>query len=169
MALVGIVAIDRNRSIGKSGALPWHYSSDMEFFKQQTTGHVCVMGRNTWRSFKKPLPNRLNVVLSRSAVESVDPSVLIVSNADFILRLAEYLRDDIFIIGGARIYEAFVGHISRWIVTEVPLAVDDADTFMPATFLTGFRVRETRDLGEGLIAKFYERGNEAIDGADRMD
>src|SRR5258705_9321429 len=90
MALVGIVAIDRNRAIGKGGSLPWHYSADLKFFKQQTTGHVCVMGRNTWHSFKKPLPNRLNVVLSRSAVESADPSVLVVSSTDFILRLAEY-------------------------------------------------------------------------------
>jgi dihydrofolate reductase len=163
MALVGIVAIDGNRAIGKGGALPWHYSADMKFFKQQTVGHVCVMGRNTWRSFRKPLPNRLNVVLSRSAVEAVDPSVLVVSSSDFILRLAEYLRDDVFIIGGARIYEAFAGHISRWIVTEVPVAVDGADTYMPAEFLTGFRVTETRDLGEGLIAKFYVRENGAVD------
>lgn len=169
MALVGIVAMDRNHAIGKGGGLPWHYSADMKFFRQQTTGHVCVMGRNTWHSLKKPLPNRLNVVLTRSPVESVDGSVLTVASADFVLRLADYLRDDIFIMGGAQTYNAFTGQIERWIVTEVPVTVDDADVFMPEGFLADFRMTETRDLGEGLIAKFYEQGGLPPKEMDQMD
>lgn len=161
MALIGIVAMDRNRAIGKGGTLPWHYSADMRFFKQQTTGHVCVMGSNTWHSLKKPLPNRFNVVLSRSPVDSTDASVLPVRGPDFVLRLAEYLRDDIFIIGGARTYAAFADRITRWIVTEVPLTVEDPDVFMPENFLTDFHETESRDLGEGLIAKFYRAAGES--------
>lgn len=157
MALVGIVAMDRNGAIGKGGTLPWHYSADMRFFKQQTTGHACVMGRNTWHSLKKPLPNRLNLVLSRSIVESPDPSVITLRDPRSILQLAEYLRDDVYVIGGARTYAAFAASISGWIVTEVPVSVDGADVFMPDNFLDDFQLQETRDLGEDLIVKFYER------------
>ena len=65
--IIGIVAVDRNGAIGKGGKLPWHYSADMKFFKQTTMGNACVMGYNTWLTLKKPLPNRLNIVLSRKA------------------------------------------------------------------------------------------------------
>ena len=65
--IIGIVAVDRNGAIGKGGKLPWHYSADMKFFKQTTTGNACVMGFKTWRTLKNPLPNRLNIVLSRQA------------------------------------------------------------------------------------------------------
>ncbi|HEX8130849.1 MAG TPA: dihydrofolate reductase, partial [Pyrinomonadaceae bacterium] len=66
MSIIGIVAVDRNGAIGKGGSIPWHYSADMKFFREQTTGHACVMGRRTWASLNRPLKGRLNVVLSRS-------------------------------------------------------------------------------------------------------
>src|SRR5262252_7598733 len=59
MAIIGIVAVDRNFAIGKGGSLPWHYSADLKFFKQTTLGNAVVMGRRTWQSLKKPLPDRL--------------------------------------------------------------------------------------------------------------
>ena len=65
MAIVGIVAVDRAGAIGRGGSIPWHYSSDLRFFKQQTTGNTCVMGYRTWLSIGKPLKNRLNIVMSR--------------------------------------------------------------------------------------------------------
>jgi len=63
----------------------------------------------------------------------------------------------LFVVGGARVYEAFLPHIDRWIVTEVPLSVEDADTFMPASFLDGFELYEVRQLDEVLRVNFYER------------
>ncbi|MEO6392078.1 MAG: dihydrofolate reductase [Pyrinomonadaceae bacterium] len=157
MAFVGIVAVDRNRAIGMGGSLPWHYSSDMKFFRAQTSGQICVMGHNTWRSLKKPLPNRLNVVLSRTGITEPHPSVLVVPDSNAVLALAPYVRDDIFIMGGARTYAAFANEITRWIVTEVPLTVEGADTFMPADFLDGFQKVESLSLEEGLVVKFYKR------------
>ena len=65
MAIIGIVALDRNLAIGKNGKLPWHYSADMKFFKETTIGNVVVMGRRTWLTLKGPLPDRQNIVLSR--------------------------------------------------------------------------------------------------------
>ena len=63
--IIGIVAVDRQGAIGKDGKLPWHYSADMKHFKETTIGHACVMGRRTWLTLKKPLKERLNIVLSR--------------------------------------------------------------------------------------------------------
>ena len=157
MAFIGIVAVDRNNAIGRGGALPWHYSADLRFFKERTTGNVCVMGRRTWESLRKPLPNRLNVVLSRGIEIGSQPGVVSLPDAQSVLSLAPYLARDVYVIGGAEIFRAFRQSIDEWIVTRVPLSVDDADTFMPADFLDGFAPRETRELGEGLQVTFYSR------------
>lgn len=157
MALIGIVAVDRNNAIGRGGALPWHYSADLKFFKERTTGNVCVMGRRTWESLRKPLPDRLNVVLSRGLEIESRPGVVALRDAQSVLSLAPYLSRDVYVIGGAEVFRAFGPVIDEWIVTRVPVAVEGADTFMPADFLDGFEPRETRSLGEGLQATFYSR------------
>ncbi|HEY0545804.1 MAG TPA: dihydrofolate reductase [Pyrinomonadaceae bacterium] len=157
MSIIGIVAVDKNHAIGKGGGLPWHYSADMKFFKRQTTGHACVMGRRTWASLKKPLPQRLNIVLSRESEIEAQPSVLVMRDRLSVLSLKDYLACDLYIIGGAQIYRAFLEDIERWMVTEVPLAVEDADAFMPEDFLRGFRVVETKELEDDLRVKIYER------------
>jgi dihydrofolate reductase len=74
-----------------------------------------------------------------------------------VLSLKDYLRCELFVIGGAQVFGMFREEIDRWLVTEVPLAVEGADTFMPADFLRGFRASDARDLGEGLKVTFYER------------
>lgn len=157
MAIIGIVALDRNGAIGKGGQLPWHYPADLKFFKGQTTGHACLMGYRTWLSMKRPLPNRLNVVLTRRAELEPRESVVWLRDRQSALSLYGYLNCDLFVIGGAQIFEMFRGEIDRWLVTEVPLTVEGADTFMPADFLEGFTPRESRDLGDGLKVTFYER------------
>ena len=157
MAIIGIVAVDRNGAIGKGGRLPWHYSADLKFFKETTTGNVCVMGRRTWESLGKPLPNRLNVVLTRGAAVEEQPGVVVMRDKQSVLSLASYLSRDLFVIGGRQIFEAFMPEIEEWIVTEVPLAVEGADTFMPNDFLRGFAPRESRALGDDLKVTFYAR------------
>jgi len=155
--IIGIVAISKNFAIGKDGKLPWHYSADMKFFKETTTGNAVVMGANTWRSIGRPLPNRLNIVLSRSG--NVDPpeSVLKLSSKAEVVELAKYLHDDVYIIGGARAYADFADVIDQWIVTFVPVEVKDADTFMPQDFLDGFETEKTIALGDGLVVKTLRR------------
>lgn len=157
MAIIGIVAIDRNGAIGKGGGLPWHYSADLKFFKEQTTGNACVMGYKTWLTLKKPLPNRLNVVLTRRGDTEPRESVVWLRDEKSVLSLYEYLKCDLFVIGGAQVFRVFLERIERWVVTEVPLAVEDADTFMPAGFLEGFRASDTRRLEGDLKVTFYER------------
>lgn len=157
MAIIGIVAIDRRGAIGKMGRLPWQYKADQRFFKEQTTNHVCVMGRGTWASLPKPLPNRLNIILSRHLTVQFQESVVCLRSETEVLSLAPYLASDIFIMGGASVYRTFLPLIDRWIVTEVPLAVEDADTFMPAGYLDEFTVTATQELVDELIVKFYAR------------
>jgi dihydrofolate reductase len=157
MATIGIVAVDRKGAIGRCGTLPWHYSADLKFFKEQTTGNVCVMGRRTWASLMKPLPNRLNVVLSRGAGVDEQPGVVVLKDKQSAISLAPYLSCHLFVIGGRQVFEAFLPEIDQWIVTEVPLVVEDADTFMPADFLTGFAARESRPLADDLKVTFYTR------------
>ena len=157
MAIVGIVAVDKRGAIGRKGSLPWHYSADMKHFKQQTTGHACVMGRRTWESLKRPLPHRLNVVLSRERVLEPQAGIMTLRDKQEVLSLVPYLACDVFIIGGAQVFSAFAGEIERWIVTEVPLVVEDADTFMPGDFLAAFKATDSRELDENLRVTFYER------------
>lgn len=156
--IIGIVAVDRRGAIGKGGALPWRFPSDLRFFKQQTLGNVCVMGRRTWLSVGKPLKDRLNVVLSREGrIEPHKPSLVTLPDRESVLALRPYLACDIYVIGGARVYESFLADIDRWIVTEVPLTVEGADTFMPEDFLESFELDDTRALEDELVVKSYRR------------
>lgn len=155
--IIGIAAVDRKNAIGKRGKLPWHYSADMRFFRETTTGHAVVMGRKTWLTIGKPLKNRLNIVLSRDSSIEPQESLLVFSDIESALSFSNSLTTDLFVIGGAQIYEAFLPHIERWIITEVPLTVSGADAFMPKGYLEGFKVVESKSIGEDLVVKFYQR------------
>ena len=157
MAIIGIVALDRNLAIGKNGKLPWHYSADMKFFKETTIGNTVVMGRRTWLTLKGPLTDRQNIVLSRDQNLAAKGSLIVMSDVESVVDFAREQEGHLFVIGGAKVYESFLPHIHRWIVTEVTITVDGADTFMPANFLDGFELYELRQLDEDLRVKFYER------------
>ena len=156
--IIGIAAVDRKNAIGKGGKLPWHYSSDMKFFRETTTGHAVVMGRKTWLTIGKPLKNRLNIVLSRDSSIEPQESLLVLSDIESVLSFNNSITTDLYVIGGAQVYEAFLPHIEKWIITEVPLTVSGADAFMPKGYLDGFNVGDTKKLKDGLLVKFYERG-----------
>jgi len=155
--IIGIAAVDRKGAIGKGGKLPWHYSEDMKFFRETTTGNAVVMGRKTWLTIGKPLKNRLNIVLSRDSSIEPQESLLVFSDIESVVSFSNSLATALFVIGGAQIYEAFLPHIEKWIITEVPLTVSGADAFMPKGYLDGFKVVDTRSIGEDLVVKFYNR------------
>src|SRR5678815_2531129 len=113
--IIAIVAVSKNNAIGKQGKLPWHYSADMKFFRQTTTGHAVVMGRKTWVSLGKPLKNRLNIVLSRDSNIEPQESLVVLRDLESVLSLNGSLQTDLFVIGGAQIYSAFLPHIEKWI------------------------------------------------------
>ncbi len=155
--IVGIVAVAKNFAIGKDGKLPWHYSADLKFFKETTLGSAVVMGFHTWQSIGRPLPKRLNIVLSRSANIENQREVLLLRSREETLVLSKYLNCDLFIIGGAKTYENFADAIEKWIVTEVPETIEDADVFMPEDFLKDFELKKIQTLETDLNVKIYEK------------
>ena len=157
MAIIGIVAIAQNRAIGRDGKLPWHHPADLKFFKQTTLDQAVVMGWNTWESIGKPLPKRLNIVLSRSKDLESQPNVLLLRGKEEVLALAAYLKCDVFLIGGAQTYAEFSDVIDEWTVTEIPEKIADADVYMPEDFLNGFKQKAQISLETDLIVKIYAR------------
>ena len=157
MPLSSIIAISQNLAIGRDGKLPWHYSSDLKFFKRTTSGNAILMGYNTWLSIGKPLPNRLNVILTRNHEIEPRPGVVVLRSVEDAVEFSKYLTGELFIIGGASVYDAFADHIEKWIVTEMPETIEDADTFMPEGFLNGWTSFEKEEIGEGLTVRTYYR------------
>ena len=157
MSIIGIVAIDENGAIGKGGRVPWHFPADLKFFKQQTIKNACVMGRKTWLTLKAPLVDRLNIVLSGSSEIEPRNSVVLTHDPISVLSLVPYLSCDLYVIGGAQVYRAFLPAIEKWFVTKVPVTVEGADTFMPAHFLNDFDQHDSSNLGDGLTVVTYRR------------
>ena len=155
--IIGIVAVDRKGAIGEGGRLPWHYSADMKHFKETTTGHACVMGYRTWLTLKRALPNRLNIVLSRKSDIEPQDSMIVLRDLDSVLSMAQSLESDLFVIGGAQVYQSFLPYIEKWIVTEVPLTAAGADAFVPENYLQGFELNQSKRIDEGLSVSSYTR------------
>lgn len=119
-----IVAYANGRVIGKNGKMPWHLPNDLKHVKEVTTGQTIVMGRKTFESLGRPLPNRRNVVLTRSRDFSA-PGVDVVHSMEEVLALG-----DVIIFGGAEIYSQFLDLADRLYITEIDLDVE-GDTFFP--------------------------------------
>jgi dihydrofolate reductase len=122
-----IVAIDAQRGIGAHNTLPWRLPEDMAFFKKTTTGHTVVMGRKTFDSIGRALPNRRNIVITRNP----DWRHADVETAASLDASAELIGDaEAFIIGGAQIYAGALDRADRLLVTEIAKTFG-CDTFFP--------------------------------------
>jgi dihydrofolate reductase len=125
-----VVAMAKNRCIGRDGGLPWHISEDLKYFKRVTTGHAILMGRKTWESIGRPLPNRRNVVITRQALAI--PGVDVAPDLASAIRVARQGGDaEPRIVGGGSIYAAALPLATTLYVTEIDEAVA-GDTFFPA-------------------------------------
>ena len=124
-----IVAMGKNREIGKENQLLWHLPKDLKHFKDLTSGHPIIMGRKTYESIGKPLPNRTNIVISRKN-DWFEEGILIVGSIKEAVKFAKKIDEEVFIIGGGNIYEQTVDLADKLEVTLVD-AVLDADTFFP--------------------------------------
>lgn len=130
-----IVAIGKHREMGADNDLLWHLPRDMQFFKETTTGHAVVMGRKNWESIPqkyRPLPNRLNFVLTRDKNYSAEGATVIYD----LKEVAQHLEGKnltCFIIGGAQIYQLALetGLLNEMYVTQVHNTFKEADTFFP--------------------------------------
>ena len=110
-----IVAMSKNRVIGRDNDMPWHLSNDLKNFKKITMGKMVVMGRLTYQSIGRPLPNRKNIVLSRNFV---DTNVLIFNNLQEVLNFLKD-EDEVFIIGGEDIYRQTINKANKIYLTTI--------------------------------------------------
>ena len=149
-----IAAMSLNRVIGAGNKIPWHLPEDFKWFKATTTGHVIVMGRKTFESIGKPLPNRTTIVLSRSAWSH--PGVTTVNSLEEIIPMVAGRQA--FICGGAQIYEQALPLCSDLFLTLVKREVAGGDAFFPP-FENQFELaEEIRDTPEFKILHYRRKG-----------
>jgi dihydrofolate reductase len=131
MTLSFIVAVATNRVIGRNNKLPWHLSTDLKRFKELTTGHAVIMGRKTFDEIgRKPLPKRLNIVVTRTTPADAPPDVIFAPSIDEALARIPASDPEPFILGGAEIFRQTLALARRMYVTQVHADVE-GDTFFP--------------------------------------
>lgn len=118
-----------HREIGKENQLLWHLPKDLKHFKNLTSGHPVIMGRKTYQSIGKPLPNRTNIVVSGKK-DWFEEGILIVGSIKEAIKFAKKIDEDVFIIGGGTLYEQTLNLADRLEITVVDASLD-ADTFFP--------------------------------------
>lgn len=125
-----IVAAGEDNAIGKDNDLIWHLSNDLKRFKKLTSGHHIIMGRKTFESFPKPLPNRTHIVITRQSNYKVPEGVIVVNNLEDALDATRKDKQP-FIIGGGEIYKQSINLADKLELTRVHASFDGADTFFP--------------------------------------
>jgi dihydrofolate reductase len=135
MHIAMIVAMGENRGIGKDGGMPWHLPADLKHFRNLTLGKPVIMGRRTFESIGKPLPERTNIVVTRDPNYSMDGVTAVSSFKQALAVALDTAKqdgvDEVMVVGGATLYEAFMPHAKRIYVTEIRDRFD-ADTFFPS-------------------------------------
>ena len=136
-----IVAISDNNAIGRDNALLWHISEDMKFFRKTTTGSPVIMGRKTYESIGRPLPKRVNIVISRGSsspegtllAHSLEEAFSLAASSTHSVTSDEAGKSPVrcFIMGGGQIYAQALPLVDRLIITHVHTVIEDADTFFP--------------------------------------
>ena len=124
-----IAAIGKNRELGKNGDLIWHLPNDLKFFKEQTSGKQVFMGKRTFESLPKKLPNREHFVLTDEDIK--DEGITLVWNLDKYIKENVDTEDEIFVIGGGMVYSQMLPYAKRLILTEIEAECKDADTYFP--------------------------------------
>ncbi|SHG62002.1 dihydrofolate reductase [Chryseobacterium sp. OV279] len=124
-----VVAMGEKNEIGFENKLLWHLPKDLKHFKDMTSGHPIIMGRKTYESIGKPLPNRTNIVISRKK-NWFEEGILIVGSIKEAVKFAKKIDENVFIIGGGNIYEQTMEIVDKLEVTLVKADLQ-ADTFFP--------------------------------------
>ena len=141
-----IVAIADNNAIGKDNALLWHISEDLKFFRSTTVGCPVIMGRKTYESIGRPLPKRLNIIVSRKGYDAPE-GVLVVDSIEKGYEVAkEQGAEKCFVIGGGQIYTQAMQIADEMVITHVHTVIEDADTYFPVIDPSVWQVAERSEL-----------------------
>lgn len=129
MKLSIIAAVGRNLELGRGNDLIWHFKEDMKFFKETTMGSSVIMGRKNFESLPKALPGRKNIVITNNNSYSAEGAVT-VHSVDEALKSAD--SQEVFVIGGGKIYEQLLPVADKLYLTEIEAECPDADTYFPS-------------------------------------
>ncbi len=149
-----IAAMAKNRVIGKDNKLPWHISDDLKNFKKLTSGNVVIMGRKTFESIGKPLPNRVNIVISSSMLET--DGIIVCHDIPSALEKARSYNKEIFIIGGATIYQQTIPWADRMYLSYVK-GDYDGDAFFPQYDESQWRVETREDFPDFDLVTYVKK------------
>lgn len=139
-----IVAYSKNRAIGLDNKMLWHLSDDFKNYKKITTGHCLVMGRKTFESIGKPLPNRTSIIITRNTEYKAPEGCYVVYSLEEALDTAKKLGEtECFINGGAQIYEQSLEYVTRAYITDVDCEIEKADTYFPNVDFTAWEKIES--------------------------
>ena len=129
-----IVAATRNQVIGRDNAMPWHLPEDLRYFKEKTLGKPVIMGRKSWESLGRPLPGRLNIVVSRRPSLRLDGAEVYASLDKAITRARQWAKeqavDEIMLIGGGQLYHQALSQANRIYLTRIEIELE-GDTWFP--------------------------------------
>ena len=157
MEIILIAAVSKDKVIGKQGGIPWKIKGDLSFFKEKTLNSPIIMGRATYESIGRPLPNRLNIVMTRSAKNT--EGVIEVTSVETAIEAASINNNSsrVYIIGGENIYKEFIPIAHKMIITEVNLHIEDGDAFFPEWNISEWK-EQSRDQKEenGIEFSFVE-------------
>tara|TARA_S200000501_G_scaffold203934_1_gene191791 strand:+ start:219 stop:707 length:489 start_codon:yes stop_codon:yes gene_type:complete len=144
MKITIVAAIASNNVIGQKNSLPWDIPEDLKRFKQLTSGHTILMGRKTYDSIGRPLPNRTNIVMTKDTNYQKE-GVEIVFDEKEALNLIKDLNQEVFIIGGSKIYELFEPRATSLMITRV-LKDFEGDAFFPDINWSNWRVKSKEEF-----------------------
>lgn len=136
---VGNYIVNKGFPMGKNGAMPWNNKADLKWFKDTTTGHPVIMGRKTYEAIGHPLKNRTNIIVStREDLWTENSGIRVYDNLESAINFAKSIDEEVFIIGGASIYEYALSHdlVDRIYIDMLSENVPDADTFFPRDIVT---------------------------------
>lgn len=128
MNLVIIAAVGKNNELGKDNRLIWHLPADLKFFREKTIGKNIVMGRKTFESLPKILPNRRHIVITKGNIDN--PEVLVYHSIDDFLNNYNF-NGETFVIGGASIYSSLIDYVNSMYLTEINDVCPSADVYFP--------------------------------------
>lgn len=156
-----IVAYSSNRVIGKNNQMPWRLPSDLAHFKRQTSGHPIIMGRKTWESLGRPLPNRHNIVVTRRAQGDFTGATVVGSLEDAFAAVSD--QSTAYVIGGAELYVQALALIDEVIATEIDAEID-GDTYFPELVANAWveTKREAQPEENGLNFSFVTYHRRAV-------
>lgn len=151
-----IAAIDRERGIGRDNKLLWNIPEDLKYFRAQTRGHAVIMGRKTYESIGRPLPKRVNIVVTHNPDFHSEGVIVVSSIEDAIKEAKKHESEEIFIIGGAQIYTQGLAHTNRLYLTLVE-GEYGADAFFPDYSEFNKIISEEQGSSNGYSYKFVVR------------